>query len=183
MDSAPSKASIIHVLKGKSPSLRALFREGPFRDAIERERLPNPSDMRASSMFDPADHLQARLGHITVNPQDQFNTEMLRATYVHAGGSEYMPDAKIVANRDQTSSKAFVDQLIEKARESRRLSLDDELLDRSGKALDVSPEVHPAMDRVRASFEPWRLGGATTEILAYSEGGRLPSRLCGRTVL
>ena len=49
-------------------------------------------------------------------------------------------------------------------------------------ANDVSPEPHPAMDRVRASFEPVWLGGAT-QSLAYSPGVRLPRRLCGRIVL
>ena len=48
--------------------------------------------------------------------------------------------------------------------------------------LDVSPEPHPAMDKVRASFEPVWLGGAT-QSLAYSPGVRLPRRLCGRIVL
>jgi hypothetical protein len=67
---------------------------------------------------------------------------------------------------------------------------------------DLSPFSHPAPRRVRSSFEPFRLGGATgwgakppsarsdpprcitgSPSLAKSAGGTLPIALCGLTVL
>jgi hypothetical protein len=61
---------------------------------------------------------------------------------------------------------------------------------------DVGPFFHPAMGRVPTAFEPFRPGEATGALrsdpsrcitgtlrFAYVVGGRLPSALCGRTLL
>lgn len=103
---------------GRSLSHPEVFFEGEedWRDAIEVQNIGSEGETRKSHGENELHgHIYRRLGHITVNPHDEFNTAAIVDSYVYAEGE---PQA---VNADKSTIDGFVNDLINGAKDHRDL--------------------------------------------------------------
>jgi hypothetical protein len=123
-------------------SLRPQQHGGPRFNSYYQDKLSygSPKDTKATEKLTAPTsregHIHRRLGHIVVNPNDQFNTSAIVNSYCFLNATDPeigdLPSSEI-ANLNPESAKAFIDRLIDIA--ERQTQIMKILHDRQGVAL------------------------------------------------
>lgn len=111
------------IISTKSPNWLRFLVGADARDAIENAGLGNVPQGREYRLRDPRAHVLRRLGHVTVNPQDMLNTNMLKRSYVYFGGERTLTTrGEIIVNSNPAMTKEFLERLVDLAFDARILS-------------------------------------------------------------
>src|SRR5260370_20052914 len=90
------------IIARKSASWRRFLSPADdLKDTIEHAGRGNVQQGRQYRLRDPHAHILTRLGHVSVNPHDPLNTNMLTRSYVHFGkGQRETARCEVIAHSD-----------------------------------------------------------------------------------
>ncbi len=101
----------------------AFDKQSLYQDVIEANNLGSQSIELPAKQANVLDLVMSRLGHVSVNPSNGALSDFIENSYVYAGGLPKSAKGYNVANVDETSGRAFLEELINASRLERQRSL------------------------------------------------------------
>lgn len=132
------KENVSAILRGEVRSLREMLDSNDqIADCIEI--MPaGVRDLKATDLFSPEVHIQTRLGHVSVNPNDSGNTAVLKDAYVYSQIAIPLEQDTGAVNYSEDRANDFVTLLKTKAHQFRTLSITTKETDTTGKTFSAS---------------------------------------------